>query len=123
MSIRIQTEIDEKDAPDFLKECLDKLASDEKAKEYIREYEVIYKLDSYFKRVLFTLDKFHAECHSLKLWAIMELYYFWEVEYDFQDKLFKIGGCETEELSSETLSGLIEELVKKFDEDSKIEEE
>lgn len=113
--MKVLMDIEEKDMPDFLKECIDKIEKDKKCHPFLlSHYEVIYKLDSYFKRVHFELDKTYAHLESLKLHTMMELYYFWEIEYDSIDKLFKVGGGEVGQLTSKTLSGLINKICREF---------
>lgn len=110
MRVRVQKYLTDNEIPDYLKECLNKLSL-EQDKHLIDFFDDVYKLDDYFKRVFFNLNKLHIECDYFKAWAVMRAYYGFEVEYG--GGLFKIGGYETERLSSSTLLGLIRKLEKR----------
>lgn len=118
MNVTIKKTIyNEAEIPTYLKECLDKISSDEVGKDIVNYYYAIFNLDSYFERVFFNVHEFHIQVNNLKLWTMMRLYYGFEIEYDFRDKLFKIGGYETEQLTSKTISGLVRKLEKQFNKD------
>src|SRR3990167_7566712 len=102
----VMVAMDKKDYPDYVIKCLKKMDEVNETK-YWREGITV---DTYFKRVFISLDDNGIQCDYFRAWAIMKVYYGFEVTYE--DGLFKIGGYETEQLTSRTLLGLIKKLEK-----------
>lgn len=104
----------EEEIPEYLKECLKKIELDAIGKDIVSTFDSTFTLEDRFERVFFTVRKHHIECINLKLWTMMRLFYGFEIEYDFREKIFKIGGYETEQLTSKTITGLIKKIEREF---------
>lgn len=111
MYIQIKKHVHDNEIPDYLKECLDKLKL-ERDEHLVGDFDTVYELDDYSKRVFFSVRELHMECAYFKAWAVMQAYYGFQIEYDSKKKLFGIGGYETERITSKTLLGLIRKLEK-----------
>lgn len=115
MRATIKKTIDKNEMPDSLVECLNKINEDTDAKEFVNSFETEFCLEDKFKQIRFSLKEFDLEVENLKVWAMMKLFYDFEVTYDFERKSFEIGGYETQKLTSKTLSGLLRKIEKEFD--------